>query len=62
MVKGFGPIMANMTDDDIASYVDQTVLTGEFATLRNIPEIAEAIKQARMQDTSQEMPPQTATP
>jgi len=46
MSQAFGSVMATMTEDDLAAYVDGTVLNGEFNTLQNIPEVAEAIKQA----------------
>jgi tetratricopeptide (TPR) repeat protein len=47
MGQAFGGVMANMTEDDLAAYVDGTILNGEFATLQNIPEIDEALKQAQ---------------
>lgn len=47
MGQAFGSVMATMTEDDLAAYVDGTVLNGEFNTLQNIPEVAEAIKQAQ---------------
>jgi len=47
MVQGFGSVMANMTEEDLAAYVDGTILNGEFATLQNIPEIAQALQQVR---------------
>ncbi len=62
MVKGFGPVMASMTDDEIASYIDQTILNGEFTTLQNMPEIAEALKQAPPQAAMQDNQAQTTTP
>ncbi|MHC4517773.1 MAG: tetratricopeptide repeat protein [Planctomycetota bacterium] len=43
MIQGFATVMANMTEDDLAGYVDSTILNGEFATLQNIPEIAAAL-------------------
>jgi len=47
MVRGFGTVLANMTSEDLAGYVDGTILNGEFATLQNIPEIAQALQQAQ---------------
>jgi len=47
MAQGFGSVMANMTEADLAAYVDGTILNGEFATLQNIPEIAQALQQAQ---------------
>jgi len=47
MVQGFGSVMANMTEEDLAAYVDGTILNGEFATLQSIPEIAQALQQAQ---------------
>ena len=46
MAQGFGSVMANMTEEDVAAYVDRTILNGEFATLQSIPEIAQALQQA----------------
>ncbi len=59
MAKGFGSVMANMTEEDVAAYVDGTILNGEFATLQNIPEIAQALQQA--QASPQEKAAQTTT-
>jgi len=47
MAEGFGLVMAKMTEADLAAYVDGTILNGEFATLQNIPEIAQALQQAQ---------------
>jgi len=47
MAQGFGSVMANMTEEDVAAYVDGTILNGEFATLQNIPEIAQALQQVQ---------------
>jgi hypothetical protein len=47
MAQGFGSVMANMTEEDLAAYVDGTILNGEFATLQNIPEIAQALQQVQ---------------
>jgi len=47
MAQGFGSVMANMTEGDLAAYVDGTILNGEFATLQGIPEIAQALQQAQ---------------
>jgi len=49
MVQAFGGVMQNMTDQDLADYVNGTILNGEFSTLQDIPEIAEALEQARKQ-------------
>jgi len=49
MVKAFGGVMQNMTDQDIADYVNGTILNGEFSTLQNLPEIATTLQQAREQ-------------
>ena len=49
MVQVFGGVMANMTDQDLADYVNGTILNGEFSTLQNIPEIAAALELARKQ-------------
>ena len=55
MAQGFGSVMASMTEADLAAYVDGTILNGEFATLQNIPQIAQALQQA------QASPPKEAT-
>jgi hypothetical protein len=47
MAQGFGSVMAKMTEEDIAAYVDGTIMNGEFATLQGIPEIAQALQQAQ---------------
>lgn len=61
MAQAFGGVMAGMTEDDLAAYVDGTILNGEFATLQKMPEIEEAIRQARdmQQDPASEGEPQT---
>jgi len=52
MAQTFGSVMENMTEQDIAAYVDGTVLNGEFSTIQSIPEIAEALRKAQQaQDT-----------
>jgi tetratricopeptide (TPR) repeat protein len=56
MIQGFGAVMPSMTEEDWAGYVDSTILNGEFATLQNIPEIAQALSQ------SQPAPEETALP
>ena len=53
MAETFGGVMANMTEQDLADYVDGTVLNGEFSTLQAIPEIAEALAQAPENQTDQ---------
>lgn len=60
MAQGFGSVMANMTEEEVATYVDGTILNGEFATLQSIPEIAQAIQQA--QASPPEGMPQTTPP
>ena len=47
MIQGFGEVMANMTEQDFAGYVEGTILNGEFATLQSIPEIAAALEQVQ---------------
>ena len=49
MVQAFGSVLQNMTEQEIADYVNGTILNGEFSTLQNIPEIAEALELARLQ-------------
>lgn len=53
MAQTFGGVMQNMTDQEIADYVDATVLNGEFSTLQDMPEIAEALAQASQEQGSQ---------
>jgi len=53
MVQAFGGVLQNMTDQDIANYVDNTILSGEFSTLQNIPEIAQALQQAQTQSAEE---------
>lgn len=60
MVQAFGGVMQNMNDQDLADYVNGTILNGEFSTLQNIPEIAAALEQARKQ--RQEESPETGAP
>ena len=60
MIEGFGTVMASMTEEDWAGYVDSTILNGEFATLQNIPEIAQTLNQT--QPAPEEAPGQTALP
>ena len=47
MGQAFGGVMAGMTEDDLAAYVDGTILNGEFTTLKNMPAVAEALRQAQ---------------
>jgi len=60
MVQAFGGVMQNMTDQDLADYVNDTILNGEFSTLQNIPEIAEVLEEARKQ--REEESSETGTP
>ena len=57
MVKAFGGVLQNMTDQDIADYVNSTILNGEFSTLQNIPEITVALEQARNQQQKESSDP-----
>jgi tetratricopeptide (TPR) repeat protein len=52
MVQAFGGVLQNMSEQDIADYVNGTILNGEFSTLQNIPEIAAALEQARVSSPS----------
>ena len=60
MVQAFGGVMQNMNDQDLADYVNGTILNGEFSTLQNIPEIAAALELARKQQ--EEESSETGTP
>ena len=53
MVKAFGVVQQSMTEQDIADYVNGTMLNGEFSTLQNMPEIEKALAQARKEKNSQ---------
>ena len=53
MAQTFGGVMQNMTEQDIADYVNGTVLNGEFSTLQAIPEISEALAQAKQAQENQ---------
>lgn len=60
MAQGFGSVMATMTEGDLAAYVDGTIVNGEFATLQNIPEIAQALPPAQAsgpKEAAQTTPP-----
>ncbi len=59
MGQAFGGVMQNMTEQDLADYVDGTVLNGEFSTLQAMPEIAEALAQVQQaQENQTNEPPQ----
>ena len=60
MAQTFGGIMPNMSEQDLADYVNSTILNGEFTTLQNMPEIAAALEEARKQQ--EEEPSETVTP
>ena len=60
MVQAFGGVMPNMNDQELADYVNGTILNGEFSTLQNIPEIAAALEQERRQ--REEESSETGTP
>jgi hypothetical protein len=60
MAGTFGAVMQRMTDQDIADYVDGVILNGEFSTLQDIPEIAEALARAQAEQGSQ--PAEVNTP
>jgi tetratricopeptide (TPR) repeat protein len=59
MAQTFGGVMQNMTDQDIADYVDAIILNGEFSTLQDIPEIAEALAQTSQEQSDQTIESQT---
>jgi hypothetical protein len=60
MAQTFGVVMQRMTDQDIADYVDGVILNGEFSTLQDIPEIAEALARAQTEQAGQ--PAEVNTP
>lgn len=45
MAAAFADVLAGMTEDDLAAYVDGVILEGEFNTLRQIPDVDAAIRQ-----------------
>ena len=49
MASSFEDAFKNMTEEDIANYVEGTIRSGEFSTLRNMPGVAEALERARSQ-------------
>jgi hypothetical protein len=53
VAQTFGSVLQNMTDQEIADYVDATVLNGEFSTLQDIPEIAVALAQVNQEQNDQ---------
>jgi hypothetical protein len=53
MVEAFGGVLQKMTEEDIADYVDGTIINGEFSTLQDIPEIAEALEQAKKEQNNE---------
>jgi len=53
MVQAFGGIQQSMTEQDIANYVNGTMLNGEFSTLQNIPEIARMLASVRKEKDNQ---------
>ncbi len=61
MVDAFGGVMATMTEDDLAAYVDATILHGEFATLQSIPAVDEAVKQMQAQQSQPDTASTAAT-
>lgn len=49
MAKAFDSAFRSMTEEEIATFVERTIQSGEFSALRDLPGIAEAIEQARSQ-------------
>jgi tetratricopeptide (TPR) repeat protein len=50
MASSFGADFQNMTEEDIAKYVDGVIRNGEFSTLRDLPGVADAVRRAREQE------------
>ncbi len=48
-----------MTDQDIAGYIDSTILKGEFSTLQDIPVIADALARLTQQQSDGADEPQS---
>jgi hypothetical protein len=53
MGQTFGAVMDTMNEDDLAGFVDGAILNGGFATMQDIPEVSEALKQAREMEQTQ---------
>ena len=49
MATASGDVFQNMSEDDLANYVESTIRNGEFSTLRDMPGVAEAMERARSQ-------------
>ncbi len=47
MAGSFGDVLQNMTEQEIANYVEGTIRNGEFSTLRDMPGVTEALERAR---------------
>jgi tetratricopeptide (TPR) repeat protein len=47
MTRSSGAAFEDMTEQDIANYVDGIIRNGEFSTLRDWPGVAEAVRRAR---------------
>ena len=47
MAGSFGEVLQNMSEEEIANYVEGTIRNGEFSTLRDIPGVAEALERAQ---------------
>lgn len=60
MIQAFGGVMPNMTEQEIADYVNDTIINGEFSTLQNLPEVATALEEARK--LREEQAAETVTP
>jgi len=54
MIQAFGGVLQNMTEQDIADYVNGIILNGEFSTLQNLPVIAAALQEAQNQQQQEE--------
>jgi len=49
MGKAFDGAFRSMTEEEIATFVERTIQSGEFSTLRDMPGVAEALERARSQ-------------
>jgi tetratricopeptide (TPR) repeat protein len=49
MANSFEEVFQNMSEEDIANYVEGIIRNGEFSTLRDMPGVAEALERAREQ-------------
>jgi tetratricopeptide (TPR) repeat protein len=47
MGRSFDDVFQSMTEEEIATFVERTIQSGEFSTLRDMPGVAEVLERAR---------------